>query len=38
LRRQFLSPIRSDGVREGSVGVFAQNTLRWTEWLRTIVG
>ena len=38
LRRQLLSPIRSDAVREGSVGLFAQNTLRWTDWLRTIVG
>jgi outer membrane receptor protein involved in Fe transport len=38
LRRQFLSPIRSDAVQEGSVGIFAQNTLRWTDWLRTVVG
>ena len=37
-RRQFLSPIRSDAVQEGSVGVFAQNTLNWTDWLRTNVG
>ena len=37
-RRQFLSPIRSDAVQEGSVGVFAQNTLHWTDWLRTNVG
>ena len=38
LQRQFLSPIRSDAVREGSVGVFVQNTLHWNDWLRTIVG
>jgi outer membrane receptor protein involved in Fe transport len=38
LQRQFLSPIRSDAVREGSVGVFFQNTLHWTDWLRTKVG
>jgi outer membrane receptor protein involved in Fe transport len=38
LRRQLLSPIRSDAVQEGSVGVFAQNTLHWTGWLRSIVG
>lgn len=38
VQRQFLSPIRSDAVREGSVGVFAQNTLHWTDWLRTSVG
>jgi outer membrane receptor protein involved in Fe transport len=33
-----LSPIRSDAVQEGSVGIFAENTLHWTDWLRTIVG
>jgi outer membrane receptor protein involved in Fe transport len=38
LRRQTLTPIRSDAVQEGSVGIFAQNTLHWTDWLRTIVG
>jgi outer membrane receptor protein involved in Fe transport len=38
LRRQYRSPIRSDAVQEGSVGIFAQNTLRWTDWLRTVVG
>ncbi|MBX9648118.1 MAG: TonB-dependent receptor [Xanthobacteraceae bacterium] len=36
--RQFLSPIRSDAVKEGSVGVFMQNTLHRTDWLRTNVG
>ncbi|HXO73347.1 MAG TPA: TonB-dependent receptor, partial [Bradyrhizobium sp.] len=38
VRRQFLSPIRGDAVQEGSVGIFAQNTLRWTGWLRTVIG
>jgi outer membrane receptor protein involved in Fe transport len=38
VQRQFLSPIRSDSVQEGSVGIFAENTLHWTDWLRTIVG
>ncbi len=38
VRRQFLSSTRSDAVREGSVGIFAQNTLHWTDWLRTNVG
>jgi outer membrane receptor protein involved in Fe transport len=38
VQRQLLSPIRSDAVQEGSVGVFAQNTLHWTDWLRTSVG
>lgn len=38
VRRQFLSPIRSDSVQQGSVGIFVQNTLHWTDWLRTSVG
>lgn len=38
VQRQFLSPIRSDAVKEGSVGIFAQNTIHWTDWLRTNVG
>jgi len=38
VQRQFLSPIRSDAVQEGSVGVFVQNTLHWNDWLRTTVG
>ena len=38
VQRQFLSPIRSDAVQEGSVGLFVQNTLHWTDWLRTNIG
>jgi outer membrane receptor protein involved in Fe transport len=38
VRRQFLSPTRSDAVKEGSVGVFVQNMLFWTDWLRSSVG
>jgi outer membrane receptor protein involved in Fe transport len=37
-RRQLLSPVRSDAVKEGSAGVFVQNTLHWTDWLRSSVG
>ena len=36
--RVTLSTVRDDRVREGSVGVFGENTLRWTDWLRTTVG
>jgi outer membrane receptor protein involved in Fe transport len=36
--RAFLSNVRSDKVGEASVGVYAQNTVRWTDWLRTTVG
>jgi len=37
-QRNFLSNVRSDRVGEGSVGVYAQNTVRWTDWLRTTLG
>jgi hypothetical protein len=37
-QRSFLSNVRSDKVGEGSVGVYAQSTVRWTDWLRTTVG
>jgi outer membrane receptor protein involved in Fe transport len=37
-QRSFLSNVRSDKVGEGSVGVYAENTVRWTGWLRTTLG
>jgi outer membrane receptor protein involved in Fe transport len=37
-QRSFLSNVRSDKVGEGSVGVYAQNTVHWTHWLRTTLG
>ena len=37
-QRSFLSNVRSDKVGEGSVGIYAQNTINWTSWLRTTVG
>ena len=36
--RAHLSTVRQDSVQEGSIGVFAENTLRWTNWLRTTAG
>jgi outer membrane receptor protein involved in Fe transport len=38
LQRGFLANVRSDRVGEGSVGIFAESTVRWTDWLRTTVG
>lgn len=38
IARQYLSTVRADHVREGSVALYAQNTLRWTNWLRTVTG
>ena len=37
-QRSFLSNVRSDKVGEASIGVYAQNTVRWTDWLRTTLG
>jgi hypothetical protein len=38
LQRQTLSTVREDSVREGNVGLWADTTARWTNWLRTTVG
>jgi outer membrane receptor protein involved in Fe transport len=37
-QRGFLTNIRSDKAGEGSIGLYAENTLHWTDWLRTTVG
>jgi outer membrane receptor protein involved in Fe transport len=37
-QRSFLSNVRSDDVGEGSIGVYAQNTVKWNDWLKTTVG
>jgi len=37
-QRVTYADIRRDKVREDSIGLYAQNTTRWTDWLRTIVG
>ena len=36
--RLFLSNIAFDHVNEGNVGIYAQNTTRWTDWFRTTAG
>jgi hypothetical protein len=38
LQHTFLSNIRTDRVGESSVGIYAENTLYWTDWLRTTLG
>jgi outer membrane receptor protein involved in Fe transport len=38
LQRGTLSTVREDSVREGKVGLWADTTARWTDWLRTTVG
>jgi outer membrane receptor protein involved in Fe transport len=37
-QRSFLTNVRSDKVGEGSVGVYAESTVKWTDWLRTTAG
>jgi TonB dependent receptor/TonB-dependent Receptor Plug Domain len=37
-QRSFLSNVRTDRVGEGSVGVYAENAINWTSWLKTILG
>nr|WP_083514444.1 TonB-dependent receptor [Bradyrhizobium manausense] len=37
-QRNWLSTVREDSVREGNVGIWADSTTRWTDWLRTTVG
>jgi outer membrane receptor protein involved in Fe transport len=38
LQRETLSTVREDSVREGNVGLWADTTARWTDWLRSTVG
>jgi TonB dependent receptor/TonB-dependent Receptor Plug Domain len=38
MQRQFLSNTRTDLVKEGNIGIYAQNIMHWTPWLRTIAG
>jgi outer membrane receptor protein involved in Fe transport len=36
--RQFLSYILDDRIDEGNVGIYAENTVHWTDWLHTTAG
>jgi outer membrane receptor protein involved in Fe transport len=38
VQRQFLSSILTDHIEEGNAGIYAENTLHWTDWLRTTLG
>ncbi len=37
-QRAFLSNTRSDKVSEGSVGIYVDTTVHWTDWFRTTLG
>jgi hypothetical protein len=36
-RNRFLT-VREDDVYEGNVGLFAESTMKWTDWFRTNIG
>ena len=36
--RQILSTTRRDHIVETSVGIYAENSTRWTPWFRTVLG
>jgi hypothetical protein len=38
IQRQTLSTVRDDKVQEASAGLYAQQTVKWTDWVRTIGG
>ena len=38
VQRQFVDTIRQDDVKEGSVGLFAENSVQWAPWLRSVAG
>ena len=35
-QRQIFSAVRTDEVQEASAGLYVQQTVRWTNWMRTI--
>ena len=38
VQRRRIDTTRLDRVKEGSVGLYAENEIRWTDWLRSVVG
>ena len=38
VQRQLLSNILVDRVDEGNAGIYAENTVHWTDWLRSTAG
>ena len=37
-QRQLLAPYIYDHVNEGNAAIYGENTVHWTDWLRTVVG
>jgi outer membrane receptor protein involved in Fe transport len=38
VQRAFLANILSDHINEANAGIYAENTVHWTDWLRTTAG
>lgn len=38
VQRQLLSNVLLDHIDEGNVGIYAESTVHWTDWLRTTTG
>jgi outer membrane receptor protein involved in Fe transport len=38
VQRQFLSATLGDHVNEANAGIYAENTVHWTDWLKTTLG
>ncbi|MGC2133100.1 MAG: TonB-dependent receptor plug domain-containing protein, partial [Xanthobacteraceae bacterium] len=38
VQRQLLSNVLLDHIGEGNVGIYGENTVHWTDWLRTTTG
>src|SRR6185369_12476996 len=38
VQRDTVTTVRQDDVKEGSTGLFAENSVQWTAWLRSVVG
>ena len=37
-QRGWLSTIRQDDVKEGSIAIYAQQTTHWSDWCKTVIG
>ena len=38
VQREVVDTVRLDDVKEGSAGLFAENSVQWTAWLRSVLG
>jgi outer membrane receptor protein involved in Fe transport len=36
--RETVSTVRQDDVKEGSAGLYGENSVQWTAWLRSVLG